>query len=148
MKCRDAKKEIAVMGANISEDTLNHIKSCKKCALEFKATKELDHFLLSGEDLETPASLKISILQSLNQSPGKKRIGILDYVFKTVAISLLLVLGFWLGLTTANNNDYQVEEYPEVIDIPAYSVNTVPLNPDNLGNLYFEILGEASNEKQ
>jgi hypothetical protein len=147
MNCRDVKREIGIMGTKISIKARAHLKNCSECSHEYEKAEKLEIFLLSARETEAPPALKQIVLQRKNQKRSGNWIGILNYTLRAAAISLILIFGFWLGLQTANNDTEDLEKYSELIENPAYSINTAPLNPNNLGEMYFAILEEAEDEQ-
>jgi hypothetical protein len=145
--CEKTLREIGIYGTSISKEVRTHLTICDSCAEAYREEKELEHLLLSVEDLETPENLKPRILENARNRPLRKfSVPNLGFALKTVGILIIFISGFWLGLQTANNGkeiDNSISDDFNVIDASPYKLNTEPLYPENLSEIYFTVLKES-----
>jgi hypothetical protein len=145
--CKQVLKEVAISGTNISAEARSHQAECDACAAAFNKATELEHYLLSASELEAPENLKCAILEAAaGKTPWWPFFPALGTAFRTIAILIILVTGFWLGLQTANGGKTKPPEDFDITQVAAYRLNVAPMSPENLGEVYFDVLQEKKND--
>ncbi|MCP5051544.1 MAG: hypothetical protein GY940_30530 [bacterium] len=144
--CKQVLKEIVVSGTGISAEAKSHQAECETCNAAYKEAAELELYLLSAPELEAPGNLKCKILETAaGKSPRRSFFPALALAFRAVAILIILVAGFWLGLQTANGGKTNPPEDFDIIRDSSYRLNVEPMSPENLGEVYFAVLQEKKN---
>ena len=149
--CKQILEEININGTVISKEAKTHIAVCGSCAEAYRLAAELETVLLSTQDFKAPDNLKPAVLKAVKtQLPRKSPPQTLGFALKTAGILMILISGFWLGLLTANNGngrDSKISTDFNIIKASPYRLNTVPLNPENLNEIYFSVLEDTNNGK-
>jgi predicted anti-sigma-YlaC factor YlaD len=151
--CKHTLREIAIYGTAVSEEAKAHLSVCESCAAVYKEEAELENVLLSAQGCEPPPQLKYAILEAVDKRRREPfAFPALGYLLKAAVLLIIIVSGFWLGLQTANsingiNDISQVQQDIDITRTAVYMLNTEPVNPGTLDEIYFAVLREAENEK-
>ena len=147
--CKQTLKEIAVNGTGVSHKAKSHLAVCDSCTGVYLKEAELENFLLSAKDLDAPENLKYAVLNALNnRQPKRSIIPTLGFALKATCVLIILISGFWLGLQTANNIINKLPNDFDITEASPYRLNTEPIYPENLGEIYFVVLEERVNGKK
>jgi hypothetical protein len=147
--CKQTLKEIAINGTGISPKVKSHLAVCDSCARVYRKETELENFLLSAKDLDAPENLKHAILNALNNRQQRRSIiPSLGFALKVACALIILISGFWLGLQTANNINNTMPDDFDITEASHYKLNTEPIYPEDLGEIYFVVLEEKENGKK
>lgn len=149
--CKQTLKEINIYGTAISEgsaEVIAHLDECDSCAAALREAAALENCLLSAKDLEAPLNLKATVLAAVKERQSKvSLIPALRFVFKTAGVFALVVSGAWLGLQTANGGNTPAGGGFDITKEPSYSLNTEPVYPGCLAEIYFSLIEEGINAK-
>jgi hypothetical protein len=144
MNCTLTLREINKKGTAVSAEALSHIKGCKSCASIYNLERSIEGLILEKSNAGVPEGFKTAIIKSIESRRKKKAVlPLLSYALKFTAIAVVLIFGLWLGMQTANGS----HENSVTTDTDVYALNTSPVYPDNIGDIYFTVLEEAQNEK-
>lgn len=147
--CKQILKEIAINGTGISQKAKSHLAVCDSCAGVYRKEVELENFLLCAKDLDTPENLKDAVLNTVNnRQPKRSIIPTLGFALKAACALIILISGFWLGLQTANSINNKLPNDFDITEASPYRLNTEPIYPENLGEIYFAVLEERENGKK
>lgn len=149
--CKRTLKEINIYGTavtTVNGDVTAHLEVCDSCAAAFREAAALENCLLSVNDLEAPVNLKYSVLAAVKDRQSKRPvIPALRFVLKATGVFALAVSGIWLGLQAANGGNTPAPERFDITKAAPYSLNTEPLSPASLGEIYFSVMKEGINAK-
>ena len=126
-----------------------HLADCPTCSAVFREAIQLQEFLLDVRDVEAPGNLKLAILNRVQQAEeSKPLLPTLQMAFRAVVFAAVAVFGFWLGLQTANGNNNGISNDFEITQSQAYLLNTAPIDPDSLSEIYLKVVEEVKDEKR
>jgi predicted anti-sigma-YlaC factor YlaD len=146
--CKQTLKEISINGTAVPVEVKAHLQKCDACAAAYREETALEKCLLSAKDLEAPGNLKYAILEATkNRQRKRSLIPALHFVLKTAAVLILIISGVWLGLQTANGRNSSASVDFDVTKAAPYRLNTEPLVPGNLAEIYFALLAEGKDAK-
>jgi hypothetical protein len=113
-----------------------------------RETAAIENCLLSVNDLEAPVNLRYAVLAAVKDRRAKGAvIPALRFAFKAAGVFALAVSGVWLGLQTANGGNAPVVDGFDISQSPPYSLNTEPVYPGSLAEIYFSLIEEGTNAK-
>jgi len=152
--CKRTLKEINLYGTAVSAmgtgsaDVIAHLDGCDSCAAALRETAAIENCLLSVNDLEAPVNLRYAVLAAVKDRQAKRAvIPALRFAFKAAGVFALAVSGVWLGLQTANGGNAPVVDGFDISQSPPYSLNTEPVYPGSLAEIYFSLIEEGTNAK-
>jgi anti-sigma factor RsiW len=146
--CKQTLKEININGTAVSAEVKAHLPECDACAAAYREETAVEKCLLSAKDLEAPGNLKYAILEAAKNRQRKRLlIPALQFVLKTAGVLILIISGAWLGLQMANGGNGTATEDFDVTKAAPYRLNTEPLYPGNLADIYFALLVEGKDAK-
>ncbi len=146
--CKQTLKEISINGTAVSAEVKAHLPVCDACAAAYREETALEKCLLSAKDLEAPGNLKYAVQEAIENRQRKQwLIPALQFVLKTAGVLILIISGIWLGLQTANGGNGIAAADFDVTRADPYRLNTEPLYPGNLAEIYFALLVEEKDAK-
>jgi len=152
--CKRTLNEINLYGIAVgtmgtgSADVIAHLGECGPCAAALRETAALENCLLSANDLEAPINLRYAVLAAVKDRQAKRSlIPALRFAFKAAGVFALAVSGVWLGLQTANGGNAPAMDGFDISQSPPYSLNTEPVYPGSLAEIYFSLIEEGTNAK-
>lgn len=146
--CKQTLKEISINGTAVSAEVKAHLPMCAACAAAYREETALEKCLLSAADLEAPGNLKYAVLEAAKNRQRKRWLApALQFVLKAAGVLILIISGVWLGLQTANGRNGTASVDFDVSKAAPYRLNTEPLYPGNLAEIYFALLAEGKDAK-
>ncbi len=109
----------------------------------------MQEYLLGLQDVKPPHSLKLSILSELQKAKKHRYLWpTLQMTWRTAMVVSIIVIGYWLGIETANGNSNETDNDPKINQSQIYPVITTPVDPSSLSEAYFKVVEEAEDEKR
>lgn len=143
--CKQTLKEISINGTAVSDEAKVHLAACAHCTAAFREETALENCLLTAYEPEAPRNLTYAVLEAIKTRRRERYfVPVLEFVFKTAGILVLVVSGAWLGLQAANGgNTPAAADEIDIVQTAPYRLNTEPLSPGSLPGIYFTLLEEG-----
>ncbi len=146
-KCKFILKDISQ--GSFCREVKNHLAECPACAAVYEKEIQMEAYLLDLEDVNPPDNLKLSVLRGIQKARKMRHLlPSLQIALRTAGFVLVAVVGYWLGIQTANGNNNGAPNETEISQSQTYLLNTTALDQSSLSEIYFKVVEEARDEKR